>query len=303
MVFSVTLLGISSSTPLKDRNHTSLAVKYDGELILFDAGESVQQQLMRTKLSNMDITKIFITHFHADHFLGLPGLLATMSLHRRSQPLTIFGPKGVKERIKTILEAYEIATLYNLNFVELKNGVVFESDNYTISARKMTHLIETYGFIFREKDTVGKFVKEKALALGIPEGPLYAELKSGKAVEYKGKIFKPLQVMNYASVKKGKSIGYIVDCYDANYEDFLKNTDLLFHETCFAEKDRAQAKKTRHSVTKDVAKVAKDAGVDKLIIMNFSPRYSNLDYMLHEVQKIFPDAEVGQELKTYKLKD
>ncbi len=301
MVLSATLLGISSSTPLKDRNTTSLAVKYEGELILFDAGESVQQQLMKTKLSNMAIDKIFISHFHADHFLGLPGLLATMSLHKRNNPITIFGPKGVKERVKRILEEFEIALLYKLEFVELKNGIVFENDNYTISARRMNHLIETYGFVFKEKDSVGKFVKEKALALGIPEGHLYAELKSGKAVEYKGKIFKPTQVMDYASIKKGKSIGYVVDCSDKNYEDFVEGTDILFHETCFAEKDKEQAKKTRHSLTTDVANIAKDANVKKLVIMNFSPRYSNLSYMLHEVQKIFPDAEVGQELKTYIL--
>ncbi|PIU22066.1 MAG: hypothetical protein COT14_03660 [Candidatus Diapherotrites archaeon CG08_land_8_20_14_0_20_30_16] len=301
MVFDATLLGISSSTPLKNRNHTSLAVKYDGEVILFDAGESVQQQLMKVKISYMAITKIFITHFHADHFLGLPGLLATMSLHKREEPLTIYGPNGVEKRVRTILEFFEIQTVYDLKFVELHNGIICDTKEYQIIARGVKHLLPNFAFVFKEKDSVGKFLKEKALALGIPEGPLYSQLKDGKAILWKGRKISPDEVMDYKTIKRGKSLAYVVDCFDANYEDFLENVDVLFHESAFMKKDLLQAKKTRHSVTINVAEIAKNAKVKKLVLINFSPRYDDLNTLLHEVQSIYPDAELGQELKTYNL--
>ena len=303
MVFQATILGISSSIPLKDRNHTCLAIKYDGEVILFDAGEGVQQQLMRCKVSNMEINKIFITHFHADHFLGLPGLLATMSLHKREYPLIIFGPNGVQKRISKLLELYEIQPSYEIKYQELSNGIVYENKEYQILARRVKHLLETYAFVFKEKDKVGKFLKEKALALGIPEGPLYSELKEGKTIKFEGRKITPEEVMDYGSVKRGKSLGYIVDCYDHHYEDFLQNIYVLFHEAMFMKKDLLQAKKTKHSVTEDVGKIASNAKVKKLILFNFSARYNDLNPLLYEVQSYYPDAELGEELKTYKIKD
>jgi len=303
MVFSATILGISSSIPLKDRNHTSLAVKYEGEVILFDAGEGIQQQLMRAKLSYMDVDKIFITHFHADHFLGLPGLLATMSLHKREHPITIYGPNGVHKRIQKLLELFEIQTIYDIHYEELKTGIVCDTKEYQIIARRVKHLLETYAFVFKEKDKVGRFMKEKALALGIPEGPLYSELKEGKTIKFEGRKITPEEVMDFGSVKRGKSLGYVVDCFDFGYENFLENVDILFHESMFMKRDILQAKKTRHSITTNVAEIAKNARVKRLILLNFSARYNDLNEVLHEVQSIYPDAELGEELKTYKLKD
>lgn len=303
MVLQATVLGISSSIPLKDRNHTSLAIKYDGEVILFDCGEGLQQRLMKAKISNMEVDKIFITHFHADHFLGLPGLLATMSLHKRSNPITIYGPNGIEKRVKTLLSIYEIQTVYDIKYHELHEGIVCDTKEYTISAKRVKHLLETYAFVFKEKDKVGKFIKEKAIALGIPEGPLYSELKEGKSVKYKGNVIKPEDVMDYSNVKKGKTIAYVVDCFDFGYIDFIKDVDILFHESMFMKKDLLLAKKTRHSITTNVAEIAKDAKVKRLVIFNFSARYTELDEVLHEVQTIYPDAELAEELKTYKLKD
>lgn len=300
-MFQATLMGISSSIPLKNRDQTSLAIKYGGEVILFDAGEGLQQRMMKAKISYMEVSKIFITHFHADHFLGLPGLLATMSLHKRETPVTIFGPKGVEQKINNMLNVFEISTVYKINYVELKNGVVFEDKDYMVEARLVRHSLETYALVFREKDRVGKFIKEKALALGIPEGPLYSELKNGNTIRYGGKEIKPEQVVDYSVVKKGKSIGYVVDCFDSRYVDFISNVDILFHEAMFMKKDLSNAKKTLHSVTTKVGEIAKNAKVKRLIIMNFSARYTDLNAVLYEVQKMYPDAELGEELKTYKL--
>jgi len=302
-MLNATLLGISSSIPLKNRNHTSLAIKFNGEVILFDAGEAIQQQLMKAKISYMEINRIFITHFHADHFLGLPGLLATMSLHQRDTPLYIYGPAGIKKKVNALLDIFEFQLFYDLHFVEIKTGIVCDTKEYLIEAKKVKHSLENYALIFKEKDRVGKFIKSKAIALGIPEGPLYAELQEGNTIKYKGKKISPEDVMDLSQVKKGFSIGYVVDCYDSNYVDFLKDLDVLFHETMFMRKDYSLAKKTMHSITDHVGEIAKLAKVKRLIIMNFSARYTNLDDLLYEVQTEYPNAELGEELKTYKLKE
>lgn len=302
MVYKAILLGISSSTPTKDRNPPSLAIRYNSEVILFDCAEGIQKQLMATKTSYMDIEKIFISHYHADHFLGLPGLLATMSLHERINQITIYGPKKIKDKVTDLLEIFEINLKYELNFVELKEGIVFENEDYLIKAKRVRHSIETYGFVFTEKDVVGKFNKEKALALGLPEGPLFSQLKSGKAVEYKGKTFKPEQVMNYDVVKTGKSIGYFVDLYDLTHKDFLKDVDILFHEATFLGIDKIQAKKTLHSNVLDIAKMLEKTNVKKWVLMNFSTRYKDLQPLINEAQMHFPNAELGEELKEYVLK-
>lgn len=303
MTFNATLLGISSSVPVNDRNHTSLAVKYDSELILFDCGESAQQQLMKSVYSYMDISKIFISHFHADHFLGLPGLIATMSLNSRKNDLHIFGPKGIRKRLVNILKLFEINPLFKIIYKELKEGLVYSNDKYEIHAKHFRHGLENYGFVMKEKDIIGKFVKEKAFALGLPESNLYSELKAGRKVKYNNKIITPDMVMDYTFVKKGKSLGYIVDLNDKNYSDFIKNLDLLFHESMFLEKDRLQAKKHKHSVVTDVANIAKQANVKSLVLMNFSARYHDLAPMLKEARKIFKNSILGEELKVYKLKD
>jgi len=302
MVYKAILLGISSSTPTKDRNPPSLAIRYNSEVILFDCAEGVQKQLMATKTSYMDIEKIFITHYHADHFLGLPGLLATMSLHERTQDLTIFGPKRIKEKVTALLEIFEINLKYELKFVEIKEGVVFSNDDYLIEAKRVKHSLENYGFVFRERNKVGKFVKEKALALGIPEGPLFSKLKDGKTVEYKGKTFNPEQVMDYTHVKEGKSIGYFVDLYDLGHKDLVKDVDLMFHEATFLSEDKIQAKKTLHSIVSEIAKMFEKAKVKKWILINFSTRYKDLQPLINEAQMHFPNAEIGEELQEYVLR-
>ncbi len=302
MTYKAILLGISSSTPTKDRNPPSLAIRYNSEVILFDCAEGIQQQLMATKTSYMDIEKIFITHYHADHFLGLPGLLATMSLHERTNPLTIFGPKKIKEKVLTLLNIFEINLKYEINFIELKEGIVFENDDYKIIAKFVKHSVENYGFIFREKDKVGKFIKENALALGLPEGPMFSKLKDGKNVEYNGKTIKPEQVMDYSHVKEGKSIGYFVDLYDLRHKDVLNDVDLLFHEATFLNADKIQAKKTLHSIVSEIAKMLEKTNVKKWILMNFSTRYKDLQPLINEAQMYFPNAELGKELKEYVLR-
>ncbi len=301
MTLSCILLGISSSTPTKDRNTVSMAIKYNGEVILFDVSEGAQQQLMKTKTSYMDINNIFISHFHADHFLGLPGLIATMSLHERSNPLTIYGPQGIDKRVNSVLNAFEIYPKFELRFVTIKEGIIYQNDSYHIYAKKVNHSIETYGFIFKEKDVIGKFVKEKALALGIPEGPMYNKLRSGVSVIHNGKTFNSEDVMDYSHKKIGKKISYFVDLLDNSQLDSIRESDIVFHEATFLEEDKEQSRKTKHSTATDVARMIEKSKSKKWILMNFSARYKELEPLLNEAQKYFPDSELGVELKEYKL--
>jgi len=302
MVFKAILLGISSSTPTKDRNPTCLAIRLDDEVILIDPSEAVQQQLMRTKTSYMDIDKILISHFHADHFLGLAGLLATMSLHERKNEVTIFGPKGVKDKVLGLMKIFEILLKFELNFVEVKTGTVFECEKYIITAHEVKHSLKTFGYIFKEKDKIGRFIKEKAITLGIPEGPLYNQLKSGKIVSYKNKTFKPEQVMDYSYVKNGISIGYFVDLRDPSIKETIKNVNLLFHEAMFLDEDRELAKKTMHSCIGETARMLAKTNVEKWILINFSTRYRELDLLENEANRFFQRTEIGKELKEYVLR-
>jgi ribonuclease Z len=300
-MFKAILMGISSSTPTKDRNPTSLAVRYGSEIILFDAAEGVQQQFMRTKTSYMDVNKIFISHFHADHFLGLPGLLATMDLHEREAPVTIYGPRGIKDKVLDLLKIYELTLRYPLEFKVLESGIVYEDDDYKIIAEKVIHSFENYGFVFQEKDKVGKFIKQKALDLGLPEGPLFSKLQNGQIVEHNGNKIKPEDVMDYSHVKKGNSLAYFVDTSSKEQFDLLQNVDLVFHEAMFMESEIKQAKKKTHSVVSEVAKNLERVRAKKWILVNFSTRYTNLESLLIEAQQYFPNSELGIELKEYVL--
>ncbi|MDO8626878.1 MAG: MBL fold metallo-hydrolase, partial [Candidatus Diapherotrites archaeon] len=202
----VTLLGTSAAVPSKHRNLSGTVLNFDGENFLFDCGEGTQKQLMLSGNSFMKVNNVFVSHFHADHWLGLVGLIATMGLMQRQQKLKIFGPKGIKERVLTILPQFNLAPQFEIEFKELREGKILEGKNFEISTFKLKHSVTSYGFVFQEHGKVGEFQRQKALDLGIPIGPLFAKLASGETVEVDGKKIKPEQVMDYSKSKLGKKI-------------------------------------------------------------------------------------------------
>ncbi len=298
----ITFLGTSGSTPTKNRGLTSIALNYNGENFLFDCPEGTQRQMMKAKVSYMKINNIFISHFHADHFLGIPGLIATMAIHGRTNGLTIFGPKGIGKKIKNLIKISEFKISFEIKTIELKKGIVLKTKNYSITSFPLKHEIECWGFMFKEKDKIGEFNRKKAEKLKIPVGPLYAKLSEGKKIKVNGKTITPKQVMDYSKARKGRKISIVFDTIANNsYIKFIKESDLLIHESSFLEEKKERAKETLHSYAKQVGLIAKKAKVKKLYLIHISPRVKEFEKIANEAKTEFKESFVANDLETIKV--
>jgi len=298
----LTVLGTSASTPSKERNLSSVVLNFDGLNYLFDCPEGTQRQLMKAKVSYMKINAIFLSHFHGDHILGLPGLLATMSMHQRDYPLHVFGPKGVKEKVKKAVELSLLKVNFEIKAVEVKQGKIFEEENFFVEAFKLNHDIPCYGYVFKEKDSFGKFNRQKALELGIPEGPLWGQLQKGKKVKSGKKTFKPEDVLDESGKKKGKKISFVFDTLaNPSYIQKVKESDVLFHESTFLEKLKERAKETMHSTAKDAGKIAEKAQVKKLVLFHFSPRHKETEKFDIEAREFFGNVIAAKDLEEIEI--
>jgi len=299
-MFKAVLLGSVSSKPTTENFTSCLLVQKEDKAYLFDACEGAQMRIMQSGISFMKINSIFLSHFHADHFLGLPGLIATMELSERKEPLNIFGPKGVKQRISELLSLMNIGHSFKINYKDLSEGKVFENDKVEVYAKKFVHRILNYGFIIKERDKTGEFNRKKAEKL-LPPGPLYKKLQDGETILYKGKKITPEMVMDYNKGRPGKKIVYIVDTYDKGYEKFISNADVMFHESCFMKSEEKKAKLTKHSVMEDVIKISKKAKVKKLVLFNYSNRYlEDLEKTKKKIKS--KDIVFGNDLDSFELK-
>ncbi|MBU2476583.1 ribonuclease Z [Candidatus Micrarchaeota archaeon] len=298
----LTVLGTSASTPSKERNLSSILLNFDGLNYLFDCPEGTQRQLMKAKASYMKIHAIFLSHFHGDHILGLPGLLATMSMHQRDYPLLVFGPKGIKEKVNKALELSLLKVTFEIKSIELKQGKILEEENFFVECFKLNHDVPCYGFVFREKDSLGKFSRETALKLGIPEGPLWGQLQKGKKVKVEKKVFNPKDVLDESKKKTGKKISFVFDTLANNsYVEKVKESDVLFHESTFLEKLTERAKETKHSTAKQAAKIASKAKVKKLVLFHFSPRHKETEKFDIEAREFFGNVTAAKDLEEIEL--
>jgi len=214
----IIFLGTGGSIPTRERGLSSLIIEYLNQLYLFDCGEGTLRQMMKystknNKLNFMDIDNVFITHFHADHILGLGGLIHSMNFLERKKELNIYGGKGIKDVVEKILMVNSNnnqITLRNfkINIHQVSEGLIFEEEKFKIYSFKTLHTEESFGYVFEEKEK-RKFIKEKALALGIPESRLYSELQRGKTINFKGKIITPDDVLSEPI--KGRKVVYTGD--------------------------------------------------------------------------------------------
>jgi ribonuclease Z len=295
-------LGTSGSTPTKDRGLTSVALHFDGQVFLFDCPEGTQRQMMKAKVSYMKINHVFISHFHADHFLGLPGLIATMAIHGRTNDLNIFGPKGIEKKIKDLIKVSEFKLSFEIKTHEIKKGIIIKENNYLITAFPLKHEIECHGFVFKEKDKEGEFNRKKAEELKIPVGPLYAKLSEGKKIKFNGKTILPEQVMDYSKAKKGRKISIVFDTFaNETYLKFIEESDILIHESAFLEEKKERAKETFHSYAKQVGKLAEKAKVKKLYLIHISPRVKDAERIANEAGMEFNNALIAKDLETIKV--
>ena len=294
----IVFLGTSCSAPTKERNLSSVALKFEGNTLLFDCPEGTQRQIMSAGFSYMRIEHIFISHLHADHMLGLPGLIATMSMHRRDYPLNIYGPKGISERVKTALRLALMQCNFEVRTKEImREGTLLQGKDFSIKAVKLKHDVPCYGFVFEEIGKIGEFNRKKALELGIPEGPLFGKLQNGETISIGNKKITPAQVMDYTKARKGKKICYITDTLpSAQYVPALKDADVLIHESAFLDKMKERAKETFHCTAIDAAKIAEKANAKALYLIHISPRHKDSKQIENEARMVFANTTAPKDL-------
>lgn len=274
MSLSVTFLGTAASRPTVERNVSALAVAREGETFLFDCGEGTQRQMMRYGVS-FTLADIFVTHLHTDHFLGIAGLLRTMSLQGRTEPMRLWGPRGgarLLQRMET-LGADRLA--FPVEIAELAPGEAVQRRGFRIFPFPVDHKgASAVGWVLAEEQRLGRFDPERARALGIPEGPLWGRIHKGEAVTLDdGRVVQPAELVGGA--RPGRTLVYSGDTRPcAATIEAAHGADLLVHEATFAEEESARAVETGHSTAREAASVARLAGVRRLVLTHLSARYS-----------------------------
>ncbi|MCX8169700.1 MAG: ribonuclease Z [Candidatus Methanomethyliaceae archaeon] len=302
MNVKVIILGSAGGLPTPDRSLPAILIDYNGELVLMDCGEGAQRQIMKAGYSLCRRMKVLITHLHGDHVFGLPGMIQSMNLLNRIHPLEVYGPKGLKEFINKVVEIAKCEPKFELIVREISEGDVLSSRHIKINGILTEHSRENLAYSIIIGSSLGKFIPEKAKELGVPEGPLWGILKSGKAITLEnGRIIEPKEVLGEPI--PGIKIVYTGDTrYCERLIDFAKEADLLIHEATFASDLAERAYEEGHSTAEDAAKIAKAAGVKKLIMTHISSRYRDSKILEEEARKIFENSEFAEDLKTYDLK-
>jgi ribonuclease Z len=263
---------------------------------MFDCGENVQHQMMGAKVSFHRKMKIFISHLHGDHVLGLPGLLQTMALMERKEPLQVYGPVGLGAFLKCTAETLHFGVNYPLEIYEITGeGSIVEEGEYHVTAVKSNHAVEGYCFAFTEHPRPGRFYPDKAKALGIPQGELWSKLQSGKEVTGpNGNVVKPTDVMG--PLRAGRKIVYTGDTkpFDA-FADFAKDADMVIHDCTFDDSLTQKADVDGHSTPTQAANQAKAANAKQLVLAHISARYSDASPLLEQARKVFPNTVLAED--------
>ena len=322
-------LGTSSAIPTNHRNHSAIAIKSFGEIMLFDCGEGTQRQMSRARLSPMKVDKIFITHFHGDHFLGLPGMVQSMAFRGRKEPLHIFGPKGLLEIVEMIkklgyftmsfeicvheipdgiTENYEGSTKLNETESNAKEGLnervfneikILEEEEYIITCCKAEHSVPNLAYCISEK-RAPKFLKEKALQFGIKPGPDFGKLQQGTPVQIGNKVINPKEVLG--EERQGRKIVYSGDTRPCEQMiKFATDATVLIHESTFDTQNEDKAYETGHSTAAKAAEIADKANVKKLILTHISTRYRETNTLEKEANDIFENSILAEDLMSIEV--
>jgi len=290
MDLDVVFLGTSASAPTASRSPASLLVRRGGERLLVDCAEGTQRQLMRSTLGLPDLEAIFLTHYHADHTLGLPGMLKTFALRQRELPLTLYGPPGLRELYGDLRRI--VGRLgYPVELVELRAGESLDREDYRILVMPVHHGVAAAGYAIVEDDRPGRFDVAAADTLGVPSGPLRGALQRGESVTLDdGKVVTPDQVLGEA--RPGRRVVLTGDTAPTESVQVLaEGADLLVHEATFGEEERDRAKDTLHSTARQAAEVAAAAGVRLLALTHLSTRYFGRE-LRDEAREVFPATVV-----------
>ncbi|HNR26324.1 MAG TPA: ribonuclease Z [Methanobacteriaceae archaeon] len=293
-------LGTSSAIPTNHRNHPALALKAFGELMLFDCGEGTQRQMTRIRMSPMKVKRIFITHLHGDHFLGLPGLIQSMAFRGREDPLYIYGPSGTGDVVESIKKLGYFSLSFPIITQELYQGVFLEEDSYRISCCPVQHSVLNLAYSVEER-RAPKFLREKALELGLTPGPDFGKLQRGTPVKVGERTIQPQDVLG--KKRRGRKIVYSGDTRACReMVNLAKDADVLIHESTFDASQEEKALTTGHSTSKSAARVAALARVGRLILTHLSTRYRDAKKLEKEASEIFPEVTVAEDFMSVEVK-
>jgi ribonuclease Z len=304
----ITFLGTSAGVPTRSRNVSAAALRLPqrAEVWLFDCGEATQHQIQRTDLRLSQITRIFISHLHGDHVFGLMGLIASSGLAGAAQPIRLYGPSGLRDFVQTTARLTRTLITDALTFQTSESGTLYEDDEFIVSCQTLRHRVPAFGYRVTEKDRAGHFDVDRALALGIPEGPLYGRLKRGETITLEdGRTFNGSEFCG--SDIKGRSFVYCTDTtYCPNSVALSEGADLLVHEATFADEDAHLARQSAHSTASEAARVASEARVRRLVLTHVSPRYApgnaiELPRLLAQARAIFPQTIIAEDFMSLEV--
>ncbi len=292
------VLGCGGMMPLPYRHLTSVLLRRDGDLFLFDGGEGTQVSLRRLNLKWKKINAIFVSHTHADHVTGLPGILMLSAQVDRNEPLYIFGPPKIAEYIESSRKVLDMYINYPIVVKEITAPCdVYEGDGFKVRAFPLEHTKTCVGYTLEEYDRPGEFNPDVAIELKVPRGPLWGKLQHGQTVlNEDGQEVKPEQVVGQA--RKGRKFSFVTDTmYLPTIASEVKNSDLLICEGMFADDCADQAKEKKHMTSRQAANIAKDAEVKRMALIHYSPRYNDkdLDLLLKQAREVYPQAELSRD--------
>ena len=302
MSLRVVFLGTSGAIPTLKRSLPAVLVQRGNEQLLFDCGESTQRQMITAKVGFHKKMKIFLSHLHGDHVLGLPGLLQTMALMDRTKTLEIYGPEGTAAFLKCVSETLRFGLTFQVETREVRDaGVVCSENDYAVEAAWTNHVMPSLAYAFLEKPRTGKFYPEKAALLGVPKGLLWSKLQHGQSISFlDGRVVKPEEVTGKA--RRGRKIVYSGDTRPfKGFAKFAVHADLLVHEATFDDTLAEKAELDGHSTPSQAALQAKHAKARMLVLTHVSARYADSRLLLEQAKTVFPNSIVAEDFMVLEL--
>ncbi|MBI2568780.1 MAG: ribonuclease Z [Candidatus Schekmanbacteria bacterium] len=292
----ITFLGTSSATPTLRRGLPAVALQRDGEVLLFDCGEGTQMQLQKVEVRPSRIAMLLVTHLHGDHVTGIMGLLMSLKLAGRTEPLIIHGPAGIKDYVLGSMRYLRLRVDFALSVEEVVPGDVLHRAGYDISVFPLDHTVPTLGYALEENMRPGRFNVERARALGVPEGPMWGRLQRGDCVLLPdGRTVAPAEVLGQP--RRGRKIVYALDtapCRDAI--SAAAGASVLIHDATFAPEEEALARQRKHSTSVEAAAIAQEAAVEQLYLTHISARYTHAAPLMRGVRRLLPTARIAHDL-------
>ncbi len=297
-LMEITILGTAGSTPTKDRNVSATFMAYKAEGLLFDCGEGTQRQMKKAGIPLSKITRIFITHWHGDHVIGLPGLLQSLGLSDHTGSIDVYGPAGTKERLGHAFSAFEFDRRLDLRVHEVKTGTVLETKDFRIDCAPLKHRVTCVGYAFIENEK-RKIDMKRVKKLSIPIGPLIGKLQDGHVVTHDGKKITPEMV---SDIVPGKKVAYVTDtivCQGAH--QLAENSDILICESTYHSDLTNQAHEYSHMTAQEAAQIASQANAKRLLLTHFSARYADVNILEQDARTIFDNTQAAHDLMKIKL--